>query len=408
MRAGRILIAALFLGMCGGVHADKAEPVCSLTDKQQSAATDAFAKLSPIFREPRCFNCHGGVSPFGQGRGIHPVSAFQLHFKDKLKKEEDFQATFGPCEPCHQIAGPGDSPKWRLAPFAPADKRWIKVPGFLPKTSLEICEQQKQLFPGAAQRFVEHMRNDEGKTPFLEVAFKGDMGLTPEGLDQATQGVRIPDPPRGMSRNEMFRFSKEWVEGQGGEFHEPGECGCVLMEYALRVKFHGVYAPRLKGAAIRFDFETLDSDAAPALIPIHFQDGGTISGAGTLPGSSAGMLTSSPASCQAGGGTQIGATVSGVWPALQKKTDPQAVRPDPSASKLEIKLDTQVLTAQAAGECVDFLGRVYRGSSNKPGPGVYSLNFALDPIVGATQTVPWNVPLPGWTGDAQVTLVRIK
>lgn len=406
MRGGIILGAAVLPLMSPASYADKAEPVCPLTDKQQKDATQAFSDLSPIFREPRCFNCHGGVSPFGDGRGLHPVSHLKL-IRDSTGTE-DFQATFAQCEECHEIKGPGPAPKWRLAPFAPEDKRWINVPGFAPKTSLQICVQQKALFAGKAAHFVAHMDNDDGGTPFLDVAFKGDMALTPDGVNQLSQGVNIPEPPRSMGRREVLKHSKDWVEAQGGEFHEPDECGCVRMDYALRVKFHGVFAPTIAGAVIHFDFDTLDSTAAPALIPLHFQDGGLITGSGTLAGGSAGTITSQPASCQTNGGSQVGVTVNGIWPALQSSTNPQAVRSDPSASKLEIQLNTRLLGSTATGECVDFLGRVYRGSSDKAGPGVYSLNFSLEPIVGATQTVPWNVPLPGWSGEVQATLVRTK
>ena len=38
----------------------RAAAECSLSPGNQLAAVDAFTKMMPVFRHPRCFNCHGG------------------------------------------------------------------------------------------------------------------------------------------------------------------------------------------------------------------------------------------------------------------------------------------------------------------------------------------------------------
>src|SRR6185503_66610 len=37
---------------------------CPLTLAEDHKAWQAFEKLLPVVRHPRCFNCHGGVDPF--------------------------------------------------------------------------------------------------------------------------------------------------------------------------------------------------------------------------------------------------------------------------------------------------------------------------------------------------------
>ena len=404
MSVTRGIVTLLALGMCCSAQADDGDPVCPLSEHQQSAAIDAFGKLSPIFREPRCFNCHGGMSPFLPGRGDHPEFFKFIRNRDG---SEDFLSSFAACGGCHVPPGnTGTPPRWRLAPFFPDDKTWINRPGNVPKNTVQLCTQEKKLFAGDAQKFLRHMTNDDGGVPFLDVAFKGDMALNEKG--RVLAGTTLPAPPGSMTRGQMLTFSKKWVEAMRGEFHAPKECGCVEMEYALRVKFHGVYEPPTLTGALRAEFATADSEAQPALIPIHFRDDGEMTGRGMLGGDSTLGIQTKPVVCEGGGKQGIEAVLSGIWPALQRTTDPQKAAGNSDTSKMEIKLDASVQTAHGAATCVDFLGRRYRGSRNKPGPGVYSLNFSLDPVVGATQTVPWLVPLPGWTGTAQVTLVKVK
>src|SRR5262249_30099696 len=45
---------------------------CRLSPAQQVAAVGAFKKMMPVFRHPRCANCHGGVNPFIEGTGADP------------------------------------------------------------------------------------------------------------------------------------------------------------------------------------------------------------------------------------------------------------------------------------------------------------------------------------------------
>jgi hypothetical protein len=398
MRATRWIIASLALGIFSVADAQDGQPVCPLSEPQQTKAVEAFAKLLPIFGELRCFNCHGGVSPFGKNaRGTHPVSGLKVFCEDGSEgpcnkgSPEDFLRTFKDCKECHSEITGGDPPRWRLAP-APA-MQW-NLPGTSKeKPGIELCRQQKTLFAGDGPRFIRHMRNDDGGVQFIQAAYAGMRALNTDGQDVADIKSVFPDPPRSMTRAQMSDRAVKWVDAMNGGMPDPEECGCVEMQYALQVQFRGSWRPPTPGGFIGFDWNSL-----PTLIPLHFQDSGAISGAGAVPNASSGTIEGPHLECEVGGNQTIGVVVSGNWPAL--------VSSQPSggeSSKMQIRLDARGLANSTQGQCNGF-----PGGSTQTGPGVYSFNFSLDPVVGVTQSAPWNFPLPGFLGLAQVTLVRTK
>jgi hypothetical protein len=406
-RASRIFTALLLVAAGSTVSGKDGDPVCPLTDKQQTDALSAFDKLSPIFSEPRCINCHGKTSPFGAGVGTHPFAGEEVTCTDGTKSlrcpagEEDFPKTFESCEECHsQITG-GGLPKWRLAP---SEKQWVdkSVPTRPVKPAVELCKLQKHLFPQQADRFVKHMLDDEGGVQFLDAAFAGRFALKDDST--VDKGVKWPDPPT-MSRDDMYQNSVQWVDAMGQNFHDPDECGCVRLRYALRVKFHGTYAPTLQSVAINFVFDTVDSDADPALIPLTFggANAGTVRGTGTLRAASSGSVQAGVAQCGAGGRQTIDVTVDGVWPALVQQPGTSGN----DSAKMELQLVARDLLNNSEGTCTA-LGHGGSATSNRPGPDATAVNLSLDPVVGQTQVVPWNVPLPGWRGAVQVELVQIN
>jgi hypothetical protein len=177
MRATRWIIVSLALGIFSVADAQDGQPVCPLSESQQTKAVEAFAKLLPIFGEPRCFNCHGGVSPFNKGRGTHPEFGFKVVCKDgslgpcDRGSPENFEATFGECQSCHSEITGGEPPRWRLAP-APA-MQWNLTGTSKEKPGIELCRQQKHLFAGDGPRFIRHMRNDDGGVQFIQAAYAG-------------------------------------------------------------------------------------------------------------------------------------------------------------------------------------------------------------------------------------------
>jgi hypothetical protein len=409
------LACLLMLVLSRATFGADGDPVCPLTDKQQDDALSSFAQLAPIFGEPRCFNCHGGTSPFGQGRGKHPFAKDSIACKDGKPaedgvrcpgSEEDVPATFKSCEECHSAIDGGTPPRWKLAP---GDKQWTDRRTHLPKSTVQICEQQKSLFPNQADKFIAHMRDDQGDVQFLTAAFLGEYGLNKNGQSQIDEGVPLPDRPH-MSRDDMFHNSVSWVEAMGNSFHDPDQCGCVRMHYALRVKFHGVFAPTLQSGGINFVFDTEDSDATPALIPLTFANSGNVGrvrGEGTLLGTSTGQVEATPGQCSAAGKQSIGVTVDGVWPALDQHPPGAVQTQENDSAKMELQLSARNLLNHGESTCT---ARGYVGSqtTNKAGPDVTVVNLSLDPVVGQSQIVPWNVPLPGWRGAVQVALVQVN
>jgi hypothetical protein len=266
------------------------------------------------------------------------------------------------------------------------------------KPGIQLCRQQKTLFAGDGPRFIRHMRNDDGGVQFIQAAYAGIRALNKEDQDRADIKSVFPDPPRSMTRVQMSDRALKWVDAMNGGMPEPEECGCVEMQYALRVKFHGTWRPPVPGGFIGFDWNSVDTDAQPALIPLHFQDSGAISGAGAVANASTGTIEGPRLECGVGGNQTIGVVVSGNWPLLTSSQPSGA-----ESSKMQIRLDASGLANRTQGQC-----NGYPGASTQVGAGVYTFNFSLDPVIGVTQTAPWNFPLPGFSGQAQVTLVRTK
>ena len=245
--------------------------VCPLSEKQTEDAIKAFAKLAPIFTEPRCINCHGAVNPFGKGLNHPAETGFQVVKTGEMVNEP---ATFAPCQQCH-----GAFPNWRTAPPDLA---------FTGKNTTALCKMMKQQFASAGS-FMDHMIRDRSNIPFTDVAFAGTMGLNEEGLQRAT--VKVPDPPTSMGKFQMVQYAQGWVDAMGGEFQGDDRCGCEPVRQALRVTYKAEI--RLVG--------TTNATMGPVDIPIHFQDNTlgvfehSFDGEGTLPFAA----NSSPPGCEA-------------------------------------------------------------------------------------------------------------
>jgi hypothetical protein len=361
------------------VHGQEdAEPVCPLSESQTKNSIQAFETLSPIFREPRCFNCHGGVNPF-EKTPKHPVTLKDYGPDDARTLEE--------CPTCH-----GAFEGWQL----PNPDSF-----FAGRSTSQICNHIKSRFGDNADTFIGHMRNDEsGPAPFIDVAYAGTMGLNADGQDQVIG--TWPAPPPTMPRPVMLQLSKDWVKAMGGKFHNPSECGCVELEYKLRLRLSGLWhaQPPLTGS---FVFAKDVPEAEQPIIPIHFADDGSISGEATVHIAGINAVQAPNIACAGNRSDLVRAELKGQWRDAQQPADAMQPTPPP---KIELQVGLNRIAGQGTETCTA-AGRTGTENSNQSG-GAFSFKYGLDAAVGATQTVPWSIPLPGFEGSAQVTLIRTK
>ena len=183
---------------------DQSESVCPLTPEQTQKSIAAFAKLMPLFKDPRCSNCHGGIDPFKDGGG---------HEGDTVETDTD-------CSTCHDdFHG-----HWQMAP---------EPMFFKGKSDEELCEQMKDFFAKAegTNSFVGHMTNDNnGADHFIEAGLAGAKGM------KLTAGESA-EPPPGWSLAKVIQLSKEWVDTMGGRFHGDKTCGCKAQSYSLELDY---------------------------------------------------------------------------------------------------------------------------------------------------------------------------
>jgi hypothetical protein len=171
---------------------------CPLAPAQQVKAAQAWAKLMPVFRHPRCLNCHGGIpDPLSFPKPTDHMGAVDMDSTD----------TIATCENCHMDG-------WHVGP------KWTD------KTDVELCSNMKFRFSSA--QFIDHLDHDGGHG-FILAAFVGRRGLNPP--DPAIG----PVPPPGAHQR-LVQQGRDWVAVQGGRFVGDDDCGCVVDK--VEVRFH--------------------------------------------------------------------------------------------------------------------------------------------------------------------------
>lgn len=178
--------------------------------KQVKAVKD-FAAMLPVFRHPRCTNCHGGLDPMSDR---HPG-------KDQLDPDitlmSDRAAFLEQCQTCHDgLAG------WMVPP--------TPALFFVGKGDEDLCKQMKQ-FERTGPDFVEHIENDHHGIQFIAAGFAGDRALGAQGL----QDYRlVAEPPPG-TQAQMTQQAQKWVDDLEGHYADSPECGCVVPKIKLQV-----------------------------------------------------------------------------------------------------------------------------------------------------------------------------
>jgi hypothetical protein len=184
---------------------EQAANSCPLAVGDQVKAIAAFAKMIPVFRHPRCSNCHGGVDPF-----VDPKVG--KHGGEQMD-EGDFEK--GSCQDCHDQMIHGKI-GWNVAP---PPMSWVN------KSDEELCMQVRVMNP-EADKYVGHIRDDNGGVPFTEVAFAGMRALN-KGTDNAAGITVIAEPPPGTLAL-MTQQAQDYVDAMGGSLVGTSECGCKL------------------------------------------------------------------------------------------------------------------------------------------------------------------------------------
>jgi hypothetical protein len=177
-------------------------PSCPLSPADQVKSVKAFAEMMPVFRHPRCSNCHGGVDPFSDAhRGADQV--------DPKKGREQ-------CQDCHDQLQGWDTPG---APMF-----------FVGRSNEKICLQIKQ-FSSSGEDFVEHIRHDHGGIQFIAAGFNGDRALDAQLLKD--YDLVVEKPPG--TQEQLTAKAQKWVAAMGGDFVGSPECGCLKPRIELKM-----------------------------------------------------------------------------------------------------------------------------------------------------------------------------
>jgi hypothetical protein len=229
---------------------------CPLPLDQQLDSIKAFEPIAKfVTREPRCFNCHGGVNPHIEGVGSDPedpqtpVSTVE-HGGGRIPHDSRGTGTVaGGCLECHSNMAhkrDGSKSNWMTAP---------PVLTFVGKDAPTLCKQFKRA-TGSAEHFLGHLKDDNGGNNFSGTAFKGGCGLDPVMFRKDLEEEGICKPP-SIPHGEFERLGAAWIEAMGGEFEGDESCGCVP-QVNLTIEHH--LADRLDTIKYRGGFAVFSSD----------------------------------------------------------------------------------------------------------------------------------------------------
>ncbi len=197
---------------------------CPLTSAQVINSVKAFGKMMPVFRHPRCSNCHGGIPRPLPGNGAQPIRHVGVVDMDSTDDNRT-------CEECHVSDwGQPGAPNWT-------------------GTDLRLCRGLHAEFEDDAPRFIDHILRDGGDPPgFIKLGFEGERGLLEGGKTIYETEIGHPlvaaKPPG--THGQFLQAAQDWVAAQGGQFVGDRDCGCVLDK--VEILFHSsvtIVTPRV-------------------------------------------------------------------------------------------------------------------------------------------------------------------
>lgn len=198
---------------------------CPLTAAQELNSIKTFLKMMPVFRHPRCLNCHGGIpSPLpARVRGADQVWRSGPPVQHAGVVEMDSSADNRTCEECH-VDDWGDA---RTAP------NWSD------KSDMTLCRGMHVQFPNDAAAFIDHIIRDGGNPPgFIKLAFQGKRGLLDGGetIYEAETGRKMTAQPPPGTHAQLIQQAKDWVAAQGGQFVGDKDCGCTVDRLEVKIQ----------------------------------------------------------------------------------------------------------------------------------------------------------------------------
>jgi hypothetical protein len=244
---------------------------CHLPPGKQVAAAKAFAEMMPVFRHPRCANCHGAfdVLSLDEHSGAVAARASKLDPTALLTVPERVAFHQG-CPTCHnQIEGHGfrrqltDSVRISGWMLPPAPMRWVG------KNTEQLCTLMKG-FEENADSMISHFVSDHGEVKFVQAAFEGRRALDSATMD--TYDV-VPEPPPG-SITQLIAQGTRWARLVGDHWKDSPGCGCQMPD--IRLKVHHTMDHQLKKALITR--EASQADFEIKLLPMGEDKPGAYAG----------------------------------------------------------------------------------------------------------------------------------
>ena len=218
------------------ILARSSDASCRLPVGQQVKAVKAFREMLPVFRHPRCFNCHGGFDITSESHkgsdlvpsGLDPRALLTVEQRQELHEN---------CDVCHtEIRGTLKRPTLKDTPTLAG---WMVAPQPMlwnGKGDERLCLDLKK-FEEVPDSFVSHIQTDHGEVQFVEAAFHGVRALSPQVRTE--EGI-VAEPPPGNQRD-LVAKARKWVQLLDGHWKEepgsptPSECGCVMPKIKLGI-----------------------------------------------------------------------------------------------------------------------------------------------------------------------------
>lgn len=212
------------------VHLGPPAAGCPISFADQLKSVDRFAEMMPVFRHPRCTNCHGGLDIMSDR---HPGAA-QLDEdndpRDLMNPEQRDATSEAQCSTCHdnirRLNHPSGTGGWMIPPRP----MFFVDEGGNPKSDEEMCRLMKRMErPG--ESFVSHIRDDHETIQFIEAGFAGDRALG----EALAENNLTAEPPPG-TQGELTNKATKWVEAIGDGYEASPDCGCVKPDVELTMK----------------------------------------------------------------------------------------------------------------------------------------------------------------------------